>query len=217
MNKSVIIFFSTFCSLVSLYAQNSRAWLSSASSKLYQDGKWQEAILEAERELENGAGVDSHVNIVASYLALKEYKKAYEVAKIARELPQQGYNPNLLEMQAISCYNLGRNIEALNLFQTYLRTISQEKDVAEIYYYIGEIYTLLTQYNRADLAFTVAVSIRDYEVSWWTRLGYVREKAMQNSKDRYYSQYAILAYKKALALDKNYIDAILGLRRVEGK
>ena len=155
--------------------------------------------------------------MVASYLALKEYRRAYEVAKIARELPQQGYNPSLLEMQAISCYNLGRNIEALNLFQTYLRTISQEKDVAEIYYYIGEIYTLLTQYNRADLAFSVAVSIRDYEVLWWTRLGYVREKAIQNSKDRYYSQYAILAYKKALSLDKNYVDAILGLKRLEGK
>jgi len=217
VNKLVIALLFTSFGLISLYAQSSRVQLSSMSSKLYREGKWQEEILEAEKELERGAGIDSHVNIVASYLALKEYKKAYETAKIARDLPQQGYNPNLLEMQAISCYNLGRNIEALNLFQTYLRTISQEKDVAEIYYYIGEIYTLLTQYHRADLAFSVAVSIRDYEVAWWARLGYVREKAMQSSKDRYYSQYAILAYKKALSLDKNYVDAILGLKRLEGK
>ena len=173
------------------------------SSKLCAERKWKEAVIECEKEIKEGKGIDSYINLVTSYIALKAYDKAYIASKEGRGVPQQQYNPRLLEMQAISCYNLGRNLESLNLLQTYLRYTSQERDISQIYYYMGEIYARLAQYNHADIALTAAVSIRPNEATWWARLGYVREKGRTYRQD---IQYAMQAYNKALSLDKNYND-----------
>lgn len=182
------------------------------SSKLYTEGKWEQAILECEKEIKEGGGIDSYINLVASYIALEDYDKAYIASAEGRDILQQRYNPRLLEMQAISCYNLGRNLESLNLLQTYLRYTSQEQDVSQIYYYMGEIYARLAQYNHADIALTAAVSIRPHEVAWWARLGYVREKGRTYRQD---IRYALQAYNRALTLDKNYSDAIAGINRLQ--
>lgn len=176
------------------------------SSQFYHEGKYDVAINECEKEIaadENN--IDSHITLTLSYIALKDYAKAYTASQRGRKVQQ--YHPRLIEMQAISCYHLGRNIESLNLLQTYLSYTSQEKDVSEIYYYMGEIYLRLSQYHHADIALTTAVSIRPFEVSWWTRLGYVREKSKTY-------KYSLEAYQKALSFDNNYSDALEGKRRV---
>lgn len=213
MNK--VIFISFFFQLLLCAYSQIRLPLDDApllSSKLYAEGRWKEAILECKKEIKEGKGIDSYINLVASYIALQDYDEAYIASGEGRSVPQQQYNPRLLEMQAISCYNLGRNLESLNLLQTYLRYTSQEKDVSQIYYYMGEIYARLAQYNHADIAITAAVSIRPNEVAWWARLGYVREKGRTYRQD---IRYAMQAYNKALSLDKNYSDAIAGINRLQ--
>ena len=178
----------------------------SLSSTLYNEGKYGEAIVECEKEIANNANnIDSYITLTSSYIAMKDYAKAYTASQRGRKVQQ--YHPRLIEMQAISCYHLGRNIESLNLLQTYLSYTSQEKDVSEIYYYMGEIYLRLSQYHHADIALTTAVSIRPFEVSWWTRLGYVREKSKTY-------KYSLEAYQKALSFDANYFDALEGKKRV---
>lgn len=182
------------------------------SSKLCILGQWEKAIEECEKEIKKDKRIDSYINLVTSYIALKDYDKAYVACGEGRNILQQQNNPRLLEMQAICCYHLGRNLESLNLLQTYLRYTSQEQDVSQIYYYIGEIYSRLAQYNHADIALTTAVSIRPNEVAWWARLGYVREKGITYRQD---IRYALQAYDKALLLDKNYSDAIAGVNRLK--
>ncbi len=206
-----LLFFFPFCicsSLTfSLFAENAPP----ASARLYKEKRWSEAILECEKEIKMGAGLESYITLTSSYFELKDWQKVYLSAKDGRAQPRGKYNPRLLDMQALACYNLGRNIEALNLLQTYLRTTSQEKDVSEIYYHMGELYARLSQYSHADMAFTAALRLRPHNVEWWTRLGYVREMAEPNDYD---AQYALEAYQKALSLDKNYTDAIIGMKRV---
>lgn len=178
----------------------------SLSSTFYNEGKYGEAIVECEKEIANNANnIDSYITLTSSYIAMKDYAKAYTASQRGRKVQQ--YHPRLIEMQAISCYHLGRNIESLNLLQTYLSYTSQEKDVSEIYYYMGEIYLRLSQYHHADIALSTAVSIRPSEVSWWTRLGYVREKSKTY-------KYSLEAYQKALSFDANYFDALEGKKRV---
>ena len=176
------------------------------SLKLYREGKYNEAIVQCEKEIaSNENNIDSYTTLILTYMALKDYAKAYVATQRARKVQQ--YYPRLIEMQAISCYHLGRNIESLNLLQTYLSYTSQEKDISEIYYYMGEIYLRLSQYHHADIALSTAVSIRPFEIAWWTRLGYVREKSKTY-------KYSLEAYEKALSFDNNYFDALEGKKRV---
>ena len=213
-----LFFFLCFC--VSLQGQRRLYTENDASIKslaLYNTGNFHEAIEKAKKEIAGeNVEIESYIVLSSSYLALKDYKASYETSKKARDDSQQKYNPELIQLQAIACYHLGRNLEALSLLQTYLRVSSQEKDVADIYYYMGELYARLTQFNRADIALSAALSIRPNEVEWWARLGYVREKARTSKYDTQSIQYAIEAYKKALELDRNYTDAIEGINRLQG-
>lgn len=220
--KSVKLFFVFFLlsSLHSVQGQ-SRLYLdddrSTPSFTLYTLGKWREAIEAANKELEGEeVKIESYIALSSSHLALKDYKDSYTIAKKARDDSQQKYNPELLQLQAVSCYHLGRNLEALSLLQTYIRVSAQEKDIANIYYYMGEIYARLTQFNRADMALSTALRIRPSEVEWWVRLGYVREKARIGTSDAKSTQYALEAYRKALTLERNYADALAGIKRLQG-
>jgi len=207
VNKTFLVFFLFFLNAY-FYAQMMFPLeeATSLSSTLYNEGKYGEAIVECEKEIANNANnIDSYITLTSSYIAMKDYAKAYTASQRGRKVQQ--YHPRLIEMQAISCYHLGRNIESLNLLQTYLSYTSQEKDVSEIYYYMGEIYLRLSQYHHADIALSTAVSIRPSEVSWWTRLGYVREKSKTY-------KYSLEAYQKALSFDANYFDALEGKKRV---
>ena len=192
----------------SFYAQSmfSTEEASLLSSRLYHEGKYNEAVVECEKEIASNANnIDSYITLTLVYIAMKDYAKAYNTSQRGRKVQQ--YHPRLIEMQAISCYHLGRNIESLNLLQTYLSYTSQEKDVSQIYYYMGEIYLRLSQYHHADIALSTAVSIRPFEISWWARLGYVREKSKTY-------KYSLEAYNKALSFDNNYFDALEGRKRV---
>lgn len=192
----------------SFYAQSmfSTEEASLLSSRLYHEGKYNEAVVECEKEIASNANnIDSYITLTLVYIAMKDYAKAYNTSQRGRKVQQ--YHPRLIEMQAISCYHLGRNIESLNLLQTYLSYTSQEKDVSEVYYYMGEIYLRLSQYHHADIALSTAVSIRPFEISWWARLGYVREKSKTY-------KYSLEAYNKALSFDNNYFDALEGKKRV---
>ena len=206
MNKlffGVFFFFIVFPFYAQILFQAEGA---SLSSSLYREGRYKEAIEECEKEIvSNENNIDSYTTLTLVYMAMKDYAKAYNASQRGRKVQQ--YHPRLIEMQAVACYHLGRNIESLNLLQTYLSYTSQEKDVSEIYYYMGEIYLRLSQYNHADIALSTAVSIRPLEVSWWARLGYVREKSKTY-------KYSLEAYEKAISFDNNYFDALEGRKRV---
>lgn len=173
---------------------------------LYKQGKYAEAIAVCEDEIKaNPANLDSYVVMTWALLADKQYDKSYKTADEGRKIVQS--DPRLIETQAEACYNLGRNAEALRLFQDYISYAPNGVRIPSSYYFMGEIYLRMAKYKHADIAFSVAVTLDAYNSLWWVRLGYAREQM----KDY---RYSLEAYDKALSLNKNNVDAQKGRERI---
>ena len=111
---------------------------------------------------------------------------------------------------AESLYFLGKNRESLSYFEKYITIVPTGQSVAKIYYYMGEIYIRLAEYNNADISFSTALYFDENEARWWSRLGYAREMGEEYDL-------AIEAYEKALTYDPNLRDAIRGIESVRRK
>lgn len=201
MKKSVIFFtfFFLLC-IAAAHAQKPDALV------LFKLGKYKEAISVCEQEIKAAPkNLESHVVLSWALIADKQYKKAYEITKKGRNIVQ--YDPRLIESQAEACFFLGRNNEALNLFQTYISYAPSGIRMAEVYYFMGEIYLRMAKFSHADISFTAAVQSNSLDGVWWARLGYAREQARDYI-------HALRAYDKALELNKNHVDAQKGKERV---
>lgn len=176
--------------------------------KLYNDGKYKESIEVCQAELKNNPNnLDSYAVLCWSLVANKQYSEAEQQALAARKI--NPYDVRIMEILGEAKYFLGKNNEALNMFQTYIANVPENGSrFGRAYYLTGEIYIRQARYQHADIALTTAVRsepLRDY---WWTRLGYAREMA----KDY---QNAIAAYDKALSLNAAQTDASLGKARCQ--
>lgn len=173
---------------------------------LFKVGKYKQAIEVCEHEIkETPKNLESYVVMAWALLADKQYEKAYEITKKGRKIVQ--YDPRLIESEAESCFFLGKNAEALNLFQTYISYAPSGIRMAEVYYFMGEIYLRMAKFRHADIAFSAAVQSNSLDGMWWARLGYAREQAQEYI-------HALRAYDKALELNKNHVDAQKGKERV---
>lgn len=173
---------------------------------LYKQGKYAEAVAVCENEIKaNPSNLDSYVVMTWALLADKQYDKAYKYAGEGRKIVQS--DPRLIETQAEACYNLGKNAEALKLFEDYISYAPNGVRIPSSYYFMGEIYLRMAKYKHADIAFSVAVILDAYNSFWWVRLGYAREQM----KDY---RYSLEAYDKALSLNKNNVDAQKGRERI---
>ena len=61
------------------------------------------------------------------------------------------------------------------------------------YFFLGELFIRIGEYNHADIALTTAVYHNPNTARWWARLGYAREMAKDYS-------HSLLAYEEALKL-----------------
>ncbi len=173
---------------------------------LYKTGKFKRAIEVCEQELrETPKNLDSFVVMSWALLASKQYKKTYEITVRGRKVAHS--DPRLIASQAEACYYLGRNDEALRLFEDYIFYAPSGVEIPNSYYFMGEVYLRLAKYRHADIAFSTAVKLSSYNSLWWTRLGYAREQTRDY-------RYSLEAYNKALSLNKNLVDAQKGRDRV---
>nr|WP_024469358.1 hypothetical protein [Treponema pedis] len=199
LNGISYLFFLLFS--LSLYAQEKPDALI-----LYKDGKYAEAVSICEAEIrQNSSNLDSYVVMAWALLADGQYKRSYDMASEGRKIVQN--DPRLIETQAEACFYLGKNIEALNLFQDYIFYAPQGIRIPDSYYFMGEIYLRMSKYRHADIAFSVAVTLDSFNSFWWVRLGYAREQTRD-------FRYSLEAYEKALSLNKNLVDAQRGKERV---
>ncbi len=187
------------------FAQSSRP----DALKLYRDGNYKDAIAICENEITaNPNNMDSYAVLCWSLVGNKQYKEAEIRATEARKI--NSYDIRLIEVLAESKYYLGKNNEALSLFQRYVATSSETAArLGTAYYYMGEIYIRQTRYEHADIAFSAAVKYEPtYSAHWWTRLGYAREMSGDYKN-------AIMPYEKALSLNPSFYDAIQGKKRCQ--
>lgn len=175
--------------------------------KLYIAGQYVEAIAVCQEEIRNDpSNIDSYVVLCWSLVRNKQYSEAEYWALQARQISR--YDHRIVEILGEAKFYLGQNQEALALFQEYIALVGENGGrVGEAYYFMGEIYIRLEQYNHADIAFSKSVRNEPLYDYWWVRLGYAREMA-SNYK------LSIIAYEQAIELNLGQADALRGRDRV---
>ncbi len=204
MRKSVLITISfclLLCPLLPVFSQQSQDAL-----ELYRQGKYTESISVCLQEIEqNPNNIESHVVLCWALVRAARYEEADRWAEAGRQLSR--YDPRLIEIQGESRYFRGLNEDALRLFQEYISYAPNGSRIAEVYFYMGEIYLRLARYRHADIALTTALQMESLNAPWWVRLGYAREMAKELRP-------ALDAYNRALKLNPNLPDALRGRDRV---
>lgn len=175
--------------------------------KEYNNGNYTKAIQICEEELKsNPQNLDSYVVLCWSLVKNKQYTEAELQGTNARKISK--YDHRIIEILAEAKYYLGKNNDALELFQEYISLVpTSGSRVGTAYYYVGEIFILKAMYEHADIALTQAVRIEPLKEAWWVRLGYAREMTKSYKE-------SVLAYEKALDLNPSLADAKQGKNRV---
>lgn len=204
MKNKIVLFFLILFLSVSVSGQDIPDAL-----VLYQAGKYEEAIKICENELEiNSGNMDSYSVLGWSLIRQAKYNEALERAKEALKISR--YDARLVEIVGEANYYLGKNQEALKWFEEYAALSPGGGRIDSAYYFMGELFIRMGEYNHADIALTTAVYHSSNIARWWARLGYAREMA----KDY---DYSIEAYDKALELAPSFPDAKRGKERVEAQ
>ena len=202
--------FSIFLLFVFVFFNPSFSQTKQDALVLYNNGKFREAILVCEAELqENPNRIESYVVMCWSLVKNKQYNEAEIRALDGLKISQ--YDLRLIEILGEARYYLGKNQAAMEQFERYVANAPESGSrVGSAYYFMGEIYIRQAKYQHADMAFTAAVKKEPLLDKWWVRLGYAREMAKN-----YYE--AMDAYDEALRLNSSSIDAERGRSRVSAK
>lgn len=205
LTKKIVLTVIALTAAASVFAQTKPDAL-----KAYNEGKYKEAVQICEDELkESPNNIESYVVMCWSLVANRQYSEAEQCAMTARKI--NPYDVRIMEVLGEAQYFLGKNNEALSMFQNYIGNVAENGSrFGRSYYYMGEIYIRQARYEHADIALTTAVRSEPLLDYWWTRLGYAREMAKDYKN-------AIVAYEKALSLNKEQKEASAGKLRCQSK
>ena len=202
--------FSVFLLFVFVFFNPSFSQTKQDALVLYNNGKFREAILVCEAELqENPNRIESYVVMCWSLVKNKQYNEAEIRALDGLKISQ--YDLRLIEILGEARYYLGKNQAAMEQFERYVANAPESGSrVGSAYYFMGEIYIRQAKYQHADISFSTAVHTEPLVDYWWTRCGYAREMTGNYSS-------ALEAYSKAIELNGSNSDAIRGRERVVAK
>lgn len=205
MSKKISILLVVLISTTNVFAQTKPDAL-----KLYNEGRYKEAVEVCEAELIDAPhNLESYVVMCWALVANRQYSEAEQRAMEARKI--NSYDVRIMEVLGEAEYFLGKNNEALSMFQSYIANVAENGSrVGRSYYYMGEIYIRQARYEHADIALTTAVRTEPLLDYWWTRLGYAREMTKDYKN-------AIVAYDRALSLNAGQKDASAGKLRCQNK
>ena len=209
MNNTVkgrMIFVSLFIILVNvfMYAEEKPDAL-----ELYKQGNYSEAVKVCRAELKEMPNrMDSYTVLGWSLIGMKQYREALSTALDGLKVSR--YDNRVVEIAGEALFYLGRTKEALKYFQEYAALAPTGARIEKVYYFMGECFILLKQYNNADISFSTALYLLPNIASWWARLGYAREMA----KDY---KWSLDAYERALKLNPGLAEAVSGKSRVQRK
>jgi tetratricopeptide (TPR) repeat protein len=174
---------------------------------LFKEGKYAEAEKVCLSELEETPKrLDSYVVLGWALLKQKKYSDAAKYAEKAFKISR--YDKRIIYTAAEAYYYLGDNAKALKYCEEYATIAPTDKNIRLIYYYMGEIFIRLGQFNNADIAFSTALHYDNKVADWWAKLGYAREMG----KDY---EAALEAYENALKLNPDHSEAKRGKNNIE--
>ncbi len=214
MKRSIVSVIFAFIAIFALAAQDKPDAL-----KLYRNGRDLEAIgrtqdaqaaytqaIEICKQdlLDNPKNMDAYTIYSWSQMRLGKYRDAVNTATEALKI---NTDYRIVETLAESYFYLGSHKEALKNMEKYIDAAPRGERISTAYFFVGEIYRLGKQYNKADIAYSAAVLLEPAISLWWYRLGTVRETVGDKKG-------ATDAYQRAIKLRSDYKDAIEGLNRV---
>lgn len=198
------VFFSVlvFALVTPLFAQTEKP----DAYQLYLDGKYEESIEVCKAEIAEQSDVVSYYVMGWNLMALRRYNDA--IKEMTTALSRHGKHRKVIHILAEAYYKIGEYEESETYLEDYIKIAPDGEAIGEVYYYLGEIFLRLKEYQHADIAFATAVYHEKNKSEWWTRLGYCRQQAKEY-------QYAVMAYKEAIRLNPGDTSAIKGLKECE--
>jgi tetratricopeptide (TPR) repeat protein len=173
---------------------------------LYRQGRFQQAAEVTLQELQdNPANLDAYTVLGWSLLALGRLDDALEYGQQGLRISR--FDVRLIHILGEAHYRSGNYLEALQYLQDYAGLAPEGRQIDQVYYLMGEVFLQFEEYNHADIALTTAVRLNGNRAAWWTRLGFAREMAGDETS-------AASAYRSALQLDSNQANAREGLARL---
>ncbi len=132
------------------------------------------------------------------------YKEAVDVCLEALKISPDS---RITETLAEGYFYLGNYKESLKNMERYIDAAPKGERISTAYFFVGEIYRMNKQFNRADIAYSAAVYLEPAISLWWYRLGTVRETVGDKKG-------ASEAYQRATRLKPDFKEANEGLSRV---
>jgi len=176
---------------------------------MYRAGKFDDARATCLAEIaQNPANIESYVVLVWSLLSLERYADAELYGTKAWASVRK--DPRIAQSLGEAMYHQGKNQQALDRFKDYINLLPDGATMGTIYYYIAETYLRMESLEHADIAMRTALQYEPNNARWWTRLGYIRERAADWS-------FALEAYQSALSINPGFVDAVRGKERVLAK
>jgi tetratricopeptide (TPR) repeat protein len=201
-------------SLVALAAQDKPDAL-----KLYRNGRdleatgrsddakaaYNQAIEVCKTELgDNPKNMDAYSIYGWSLVRLQRYGEAVGVCQEALKVAP---DPRVVETLGEAYFYIAEYKEALKNMEKYVDAAPKGERASTAYFFVGEVYRLNKQFNKAEMAYSSAVNLEPGISLWWYRLGAVRETIGDKTR-------ATEAYQRALKLRPDYKEANEGLNRV---
>ena len=172
----------------------------------YRAGNYERAVQICRDEIAaNPVNLESHVVICWSLIRLNRYEEALRYARAGRNIHNR--DVRIIQILGEIHYYMGNNNEALQFFQEYASLAPEGARIADVYYFMGEIFIRQGRFRHADIALTTAVHWLPTNAAWWVRLAYARENAQDLSS-------ALEAYERALASNSQLTDAQRGIDRI---
>jgi tetratricopeptide (TPR) repeat protein len=191
--------------MVPLLVANSQSRPDALAS--YRAGEYERSIEICLQEIQAAPrSRDSYSVLCWSLIALERYDEALVHAADAYRFAPN--DPRIVEALGEANYFLGKNLDALKYFERYAVVADTGDRIDRVYFYMGEVFVRLGEYNHADIAFSTALYHSPNISLWWARLGYAREMAEDYPN-------ALDAYERALAFNPNLLDADRGRLRVQ--
>lgn len=204
--KRGILLLLILSSTISVFAQKEKNALT-----LWRQGQFESAAEVCLEELATlpdssfAERMDSYTVLCWSYLSLNRYEDVLKYGSEAFEKSSRDWR--FVAALGEAHYHLGNNKESLYYLEKYIELKSSGDKADYMYYLMGHLFLRMEEYNRADVALSMAVYLKPLDAKWWTRLGYAREQAKDYTR-------AKEAYTKALSINSSLVDAERGMKRV---
>ncbi|MGO8692715.1 MAG: tetratricopeptide repeat protein [Rectinemataceae bacterium] len=183
--------------------------LESAGKTAEAEAKYSQSIAVCNQELaQNPKRTDSHVVKCWSLFRLSKYGEVIADGQAALKIQ---FDARISEVTGESYFYLDQMDSSLKALQRYVDAAGEDGDrFSTAYFFMGEAYLRLKEYNHADMAYSMAVYKDPGLPRWWYRLGMTCEFLGDWKR-------AYTAYGKAIALKPDFQEALDAQSKIKAK